>query len=179
MDKNRRSAFLVVSILAVAASTGSLRAVQHEGHSMQLAVIVDGSKTPDRIPDELAYQHFFLAISDPGQSSANAVSRQKAWLSRLELSAADELNLATIVNQLRKELDSIELSVNQVAADPNRSAAQKNQVLGAVKQQRQTAVAATVSRLRATMSAQGWSITDAHVRNHVKRNIVIYGTPAQ
>jgi hypothetical protein len=45
------------------------------GSPMQLPVVVDGSKTPDQIPDNLAYHHFFCGSF---RSSISVCSRAGA-----------------------------------------------------------------------------------------------------
>lgn len=59
----------------------------------QLPVLVDGSKTPGQIPDNLAYQHFFAAISAHPSPTAQELARQNAQLLPLNLSATDRKNL--------------------------------------------------------------------------------------
>ena len=60
---------------------------------MNLPVLVDGSKNPEKIPDSLAYHHFFSAVSAHPTPSAQEVARQNAQLLPLKLSATDQQKL--------------------------------------------------------------------------------------
>jgi hypothetical protein len=50
---------------------------------------IDGSKTPDLIPDVLAYRLVFAAFSEPAGASPAQLNRQRAKLSQLELNVRD------------------------------------------------------------------------------------------
>jgi hypothetical protein len=59
-----RSPYLCVVAAALACRVLSAQhshaQTSQSGSPMQLTVVVDGSKTPSQIPDNLAYHHFFL-----------------------------------------------------------------------------------------------------------------------
>jgi hypothetical protein len=54
---------------------------------------IDGSQTPDLIPDQAAFRLVFLAMSVPPSPSQNAVARQNAVFKRIGFSDADAATL--------------------------------------------------------------------------------------
>ena len=55
---------------AQTAAPGATGSPQGVAHVTSLVVLVDGSKHPEQIPDDLAYRHYFLAVATHEQPSA-------------------------------------------------------------------------------------------------------------
>ncbi len=133
---------------------------------MQLKVVVDGSKTPDQIPDNLAYQHFFAAVSAHPSPSAQGLGRQSAQLLPLNLSVADQQSLVQALAVFRTGLDPIEAAL---LAKPTTAQAE------GLMQQKDLLLADTMAAISFSLTADGFSKLDQYVKTHVKQHIVIYG----
>jgi hypothetical protein len=133
---------------------------------IHLPVLVDGSKTPEKIPDNLAYEHYFTALSVPQSPTAVDLDRQAAQLKALQLSAADRQALVNSMVAFRTQLDQI-----ANAALPANTA---DQVL-ALRTQKTTLVTTTVNNVRQMLSSDGANRLDQYIKTHVKARIVILG----
>ncbi|HEX3683890.1 MAG TPA: hypothetical protein VHU83_15250 [Bryobacteraceae bacterium] len=71
---------------------------------------IDGSKTPELIPDSVAFRMFFEAISEPPQPTAEQVRRQRSKLLRAQLSEGD-------LNVVQSEMETFHTSVQQLEVD--------------------------------------------------------------
>jgi hypothetical protein len=147
------------------------------GHPSQFitSVAVNGTKTPERIPDYLAYWHFIMAAAVRQNASPEEFARRRALLSRIGFSQRDADSFVAALSNVREELDSLDEATTGLAAESANSwhqldnlRAQRHQVLDNAK-----------SRLRNALTLDGWLILDAYVRDHVKRRIVIYGAPPE
>jgi 2-methylisocitrate lyase-like PEP mutase family enzyme len=137
---------------------------------MKLPVIVDGSITPEQIPDSLAYRHFFAAIAAHPFPAVTEQARQTAQLSQLNLPATDRQTLITGLASFRTQLDQIESARGAVTPGPA-AAAQ----LAALNTQTDNLVATTLQAVRRSLTVYGWNLLDAYVKARVKGHIRIYG----
>ena len=159
---------LLVAMLAC----GALSAQQTQ--PLQLPVLVDGSKTPDKIPDDLAYHHFFLALAVPASPSAEDQARQLAFLAPVKLSPADQENLIGLLATFRTDLDPIEQArAKLLAAAPGAGSAA---ALADLNTRENDLVTSTLAMVRASLTPDGVSRLDKYIKTHVKKRIVIYGT---
>jgi hypothetical protein len=106
----------------------------HDSNPTQLPVVVYGYKTPDQIPDELAYHHFFLATAESTMPTAEAYDRQQAKLAPLQLSASDKNLLVTVLARFRAQMDAIELQMHDISQS-TRSPEEKTSALDSLRQQ--------------------------------------------
>ena len=166
--------FIAAAILACGILFAQHTHPQASGASpLKLPILVDGSKTPDQIPDELAYQHFVKAVAAHPSPSAQEQARQSAQLLPLQLSASDQQNLITTLAVFRTRLDQIELDAGQLlsaAPGPNTPAQ-----LAGLKTQESALLTNTLSDLRLSLSPEGTNHLDQYVRTHVKAHVVICG----
>lgn len=137
---------------------------------VQLPIIIDGSITPDQIPDSLAYRHFLTAIAAHPVPTPDEQARQAAQLSPLGLSATDRQALITGLAPFRTQLDSIESA--RASVTPSTSAAAQ---LTALESEANSLVANTLQSVRQSLTADGMSRLDQYVQTHVKSHIRIYG----
>ncbi|MGO9093988.1 MAG: hypothetical protein ACLQGV_02100 [Bryobacteraceae bacterium] len=175
----RKSRLLIIALTTVLACR--VVCAQHvhpqssSGATAQLPVLVDGSKTPDQIPDALAYQHYFMAVAAHPSPSAQEQSRQDAQLLPLQLSAADQQALILRLASFRTQLDQLE---NNLANSANATPAPSTPSQLASPNAQQAALAtAALAGLRQSLTPDGASRLDQYVQTRVKAHIVIYGTP--
>jgi hypothetical protein len=131
-----------------------------------LPIIVDGSKNPEAVPDDLAYRHFFAAFAAHPTPTSQELARQNAQLGPLQLAAADRGAFVGILGSFRVRLDQIEKAVAVAGTPAN---------LASLQAQKVALAASTLANLRQTLTPAGVSRIDQYVQTRVKRHIVIYG----
>lgn len=137
---------------------------------IKLSIIVDGSVTPEQIPDVLAYQHFLTTIAAHRSPSAQEQARQAAQVLPIGLSSADQQALIAGLTSLRDQLDAIESARAKITASGS-AAAQ----LSDLNAQASAAVAKARTGLLQALTPDGVSRIDHYVQTHVKPRIKIYG----
>jgi hypothetical protein len=137
-----------------------------------LLISADGEKTPELIPDRLAYKHFILITAKRINASAEQVDRRESILRNVGFSKADHDLFISALIGVREELDQIAAERRQVPNDDTPAAFASLTVL----KQREDAVfnTATVT-LETVFSPEGNTRLTAYIREHVKRHIVVYG----
>lgn len=168
----------MVHLLAFLLTASCPASAQHTGHQTMLPVVVDGSKTPDLIPDQLAYRHLLMALAELQHPPAEAVGRRIAHLAGVGLSAADRQNLISAMSGVREQLDEIYLATEQAAVDTSLTSAGKDTAIASLRAQQEVLLDATADKLKTALTNDGWLRLDAYVKDHVKRRIVIYGSLA-
>jgi hypothetical protein len=169
----KRSANLQINLCVAVVLTCRLLSAQHV-HVMsttgagpaRLPVLVDGSKNPEKIPDSLAYLHFFAAFAAHPTPTAQEQGRQNAQLGPLQLAAADRSVITTVLAGFRVQLDQIESAV-ALAGTPA--------TLASLRAQKSAVAATTLVNLRQALTPDGASRVDRYVQMRVKSHIVIYG----
>jgi hypothetical protein len=144
---------------------------QHAGHAPgtpapPLSVAVDGSVSPELIPDELAYSHFLRAMA----ASATGRGRGVA-LTQAGLAPGDRAAFVAALGTLGTELAA--LAEQRRAGGPSLSPAAWQEL----KSREDEAVAAARVRVDLALTAAGRARLDAHIRDHVKRRIKLYRAP--
>lgn len=132
-----------------------------------LPVTVDGAKTPQGIPDALAYSHFFTAIAAHPSPTPQEQGRQNAQLTPLELAAGDLRALTGLLANFRVQLDQIESAII--------TATLASQVEG-LRAQKSALVSTTLTNLQQTLTPAAVARIDQYVQTRVKTHIVIYGS---
>jgi hypothetical protein len=140
--------------------------VAAQAHQQAQTQIIDGSKTPEMIPDSVAYRLYFVTVA----SQASAV--QRAQLTTAGLSP-DEIQAASkILAEFKSKWESLTKSYNQ-SVDASEAIGIAPDWLGFdVKSDR--LVANTRDDLRRVLSATGVQSFDAHVERE-KKNMKISG----
>lgn len=78
----------------------SLSAQQdHSQHVAQLPILVDGKKTPELIPDELAYTHFILTVAEHTSPTPEEVRRRDSRVLPIRLSKQDSDSLVNALSR--------------------------------------------------------------------------------
>jgi len=152
--------------LTFAAAT--VAGAQNAGSVTKLVVVVDGATNPEQIPDDLAYQHFFLAVAAHEQPSPQEVARQSAQLAPVGLAASDRQMMTRELGRMMTALEAIDAA--ERASDGSVTA------LSDLKVQRAAARARAITTVRGALSTEGASALDDYVIGIVKRGIKIYGT---
>ncbi len=155
-------------LIVAAATLGTLYAQspQHDVH--ELPVLVDGSKTPDQIPDDLAYHHFILSVAEHQKPAQIELTRRETRLRSVGLSAEDHARAISALAGLREKLDAIE------SARAENATALDSAVANALRAQEDAAIAGVRAAL-SRMSPDGQSKLHDYMTTHVKRCIRIYG----
>lgn len=117
------------------------------------AVVIDGDKHPEAIPDELAYRHFLKATSVRANASLSERQVPRLVLDRVGFDEADRLAYLTVTGRLRQRL----VRTTPLAAE-----------LPVVNE--------AVQQLRGQLTSEGFQRLDFHVKDHVKRHIKIYSS---
>jgi hypothetical protein len=136
-------------------------------HVHQLAVLVDGSKTPELIPDDLAYNHFILGVAQHLKPTPDEVRLRESRLAPIDLSKQDLGSLVSALTGLREDLDSFENA---------EAAAGGSGDLTVVRARWHSSMSAARDRLQFALTPDGLARLDSFIRDHVKRFIVIYGS---
>lgn len=146
---------------------------QHEHHSSQLPVLVDGDRTPEAVPDDLAYAHFLAAIALEQDAPEDARKRQAAQLLPLGLEPEHQEALKRILAHLKAGLNETERGLQE--ASRGVQPPESSRRIASLLEQRRQLAAAAVGEIRRSLPEQAFARIDNHVRTHVKRRIVIYG----
>lgn len=162
------------SLFALGFGCASLaRGQEHDGHVGSLPIVVNGAETPDRIPDTLAYAHFFIAVAEPDEPSPAQVARRKALMAPVGLSKRDETALVDALKGLRADLDRIAEEVREMSAAPSPS---QRRLLD-LRLERTRALGEARTRVVTALSADGAPRLANYIRTSVKPKIAIYGDP--
>jgi hypothetical protein len=160
--------FALSGLLATNAWTASGAGAQESSPVTKLVVVVDGSKSPEQIPDDLAWRHFLLALAAHAQPSAQEKNRQKAQFAPLGLSDADRQELVHQLGLMTAQLEAI---------DAERQASDGSDVsVAGFKARYDAAVSQAVASVRAALSDDGLIRFSRYIADTVKRNIKIYGS---
>ncbi len=151
-----------------AATSGTASSPQGAGQITTLVVLVDGSKHPEQIPDDLAYRHYFLAVATHEQPSAGENARQRAQLAPLGLCEADRQQIVQQLGRMITQLDAIE--AESEASDGT------DAVLAGFKARHDALVSQTTATVRGALSADGASRLSRYIKETVKGKIKIYGS---
>jgi hypothetical protein len=135
-----------------------------------LPLVIDGDKTPDLIPDELAYRHFIAATAVAANATPNDLARREFMLTRAGLSKEERRVFVAAVTNVREDLDQLDQERRL-----NTRVALDRDALQGLKQRRNQVFADAHERLQCTLDKGTMARIDAHVREHVKKRIRIFG----
>ena len=153
---------------AQTAAPGASGNSQGVAHVTSLVVLIDGSKHPEQIPDDLAYRHYFLAIATHEQPSADEQERQKAQLAPLGLSELDRQQIVQQLGRMTTQLKAIEAA--REVSDGTDAA------LAGFRERHDALVSQTAASVRGALSADGASRLSRYIVETVKGKIKIYGS---
>jgi hypothetical protein len=113
---------------------------------------VDGSKTPNLIPDTAAYRLVFLSLTVPPSANSAALSKQSALIAQIGLSEADTTTMKSTMAAFAGDYSAWQ--TNAKAAGSTATPAQLSSQVTALVQQYQSVVVATLSTDGAAKVAQ-------------------------
>jgi hypothetical protein len=145
-------------------------ASSQEHHRHDLSTVIDGRTNPELIPDELAYEHFILAISERQAASELEVRRREAFLRPLGLSSEDRNHVIFALTGVREALDAVEAKRQSLSAGTDPDVSRR---LIELKAERNTILKDARNRLH--LSSDGKARFDNYVKKEVKRRIVVLG----
>jgi hypothetical protein len=156
-------------LLTAFALSAQSTAAPPAGAVTQLVVIVDGSKNPEQIPDNLAYKHFLMAVATHEQPVPEEQKRQEAFLKDVGLSGSDEKTIALALGKMTTQLEAIQAA--RVASDGAPAS------LVALKAQEDALISGVITQVRQALTSEGQLSLNQYVTGTVKKNIKIYGLP--
>jgi len=168
-------AFGVVLVCATLTSNAQHSAHTTTGSTYVLPVLVDGSKTPESIPDDLAWEHYFIAVSEKPNAGPVERERQKYKLRWLQLPEADRDKLIDELGRFRLEYERIERLRTQVSEVRTSAPSATLPQIDAVRAMESQLSASTLKNLGSLLSEEGRKKLETFVKTDVKRRIVIYG----
>lgn len=142
----------------------------------RLPVAIDGAKEPNRIPDVVAYRLFLSVAALPANASPEKIRGRDALVNRIGFSSEDKAAFVKSLGDFREELESKTEQRKRLTTgfDPARRAE-----LAALKAQEHDMFANLRSHVERTLSPDGVARMQAHIDDHVKRRVKIFGTPRQ
>lgn len=160
--------------LTLQAQNASAGPTQHLVTSASAPILVDGSKTPDKIPDWLAYRHFIRAISESTGASVEEKSRRESRLAPIGFSKADHDITISALSGAREQLVAFEAQRQIESASPSEASIQ-NARLDSLLQQEHDYLDGIKASWYSSISVAGRALLDKYIRTQVKSHIVIYG----
>jgi hypothetical protein len=150
----------------------------HDANSAtaSLPIAVDGSKTPERIPDELAYAHFLSVLAIKSAASPNEIGRRKAILAATGLANYDVDAAIKALQGVREQLDVLNSQRAQLTRDKVGDL-NSRVLLASIRTQQETILRDAHNRVIGALSPDGIGILFDHVQRRVKPKITIYGHP--
>lgn len=132
---------------------------------------VDGAKTPELVPDDVAYRHFIMAAAAPDNPTSEEASRRAGYVARLGLSADDRGRALSALRSVRDNLDALKREQALLTDNSPESRAARM----VIKNKKDAILKDAVTRLRSSVSAEGSNRVHTFVLEHVKRHVRIYG----
>lgn len=134
----------------------------------KLPLIVDGERTPDQIPDDVAYRHFVSVTAVPGAASPGDIHRRNSILSGVGLSPEDQAAYVSAASGVRDALNDIDYQM--------RNARDKAAVADELRAQKRVVLDSAAERIRSSLTVDGLARLQQHIKERVKRKIRIYGS---
>lgn len=161
-------------LLSAVAGSAPLSTAKLPQGGFSLAISIDGAKNPERISDRIAYNHFIMVTAKTANASAEQFDRRESLLRQVGLSKEDHESYVAALTNVREELDRIASERRQWPAN---GTASERAALTVLKQQEYDVLEDARLRLETALSPEGKTRLQRHIRGHVKRRIVVYGTP--
>ncbi len=135
---------------------------------------IDGSVTPQLIPDTLAYRMFFEVMSEAANATPHEMARQRANLAPAKLSSADLAQVFQILAGFRVNLMAIQRAFAAAWNTAQQSHASFDGT--SFSNQRDDLTQATLASLQAQLSGDGMARLKAYVQAE-KKNMTVFPLP--
>jgi hypothetical protein len=155
---------LCIGMLLMTASIYGQQAPSTEHAHGTMSIVVDGRKTPNLVPDDLAYKHWLNTIAEHANCTADETRRQSMRLNRIGLSSEDLSAVKSALAGLREDLDQIE-NARATTGDSQELRTRFGLIMNAAR-----------ARLLSSLSPAGVTTLDTYIRDRVKPSIVIFGS---
>lgn len=143
----------------------------------QKVPVVDGAKTPDSIPDEIAIRLFLLSAAAPASGQSVQRELQRTKLLPLALAATDERVLVHVLAGFHDVATVLESRRAEARKAPNTSPRQLHERLIALDQEMNAVSLAAFRDLTSQLSPEAAARLRAHVLVDMKRKIRIVPPP--
>ena len=156
--------FLALAIFALGSSAQN---APRQHHHTQSANIIDGSQTPELIPDDTAFRLWLVAVSTPLNTTQEERSAQKAHLGRLSFKTEeDHIELQLILTEFKSQYLTLINRYNEAATKALASGSQPDQAL--FLRQRDDLVAATRVALKSRLTSSSFALINDHIKGEKK-----------
>jgi hypothetical protein len=155
---------------AAEAQPGMSRANQLREPARSLYLRIDGTKTPELIPDSLAYEHFLMATALPsGTATKDDLSRHRFLLGRAKLTDEEIARFEVATASVHEDLADAALLLDHASAPHSDAAAQ-------FRERQSEILASARLRVAEALGQDAMDRLDTYVRTHVKSRITIYSS---
>lgn len=141
-------------------SRADLQRTSSRGNTQKLAVLVDGSRTPEAVPNNVAERVFIRSLADSSQ--------REAVLMRLKLPAVDR---SALLDALGSAPDQIVQIAEQRKILSSARSAEANEGRAILKTEEDQLLDASYSRVMSALTDAGASKVSQYVRTQVKRRL--------
>jgi hypothetical protein len=139
---------------------------------------VDGSKSPELIPDNVAYRLVFVSLAIPPNATAAQQRRQGAFLARIGLNESDSLVLLTKLSSFYTRYADFRKHENDAADQARGTGVPIDGTWVRLSIQRRDALVQSVrDELRTVLSPNGMNLLDTFVQKE-KRGMTIASVPS-
>jgi hypothetical protein len=140
---------------------------------------IDGSKTPELIPDDVAYRLVLLGIAEPENATPAQQARFRAKIASAKLDVDDTQALVVILAAFQKELDALNEQSKQIRLRTPipMGGTPAYQQLAELSKQRLSVVAEAMGALPARLSPAGAAQFEAYVKAQKRGMKYVPDTP--
>lgn len=136
---------------------------------------IDGAKNPGLIPDEFAYEMFFIAVAEPEGAAPEELARARSKLAQALLDEDDTAALLNALTEFRKRSDLIstqlaEINLRSPIAPPS---SPDGLLIAELHQQRKQLTRDTINLLAARLSEDGLVKLHEHLQRE-KRGMIMF-----
>ena len=121
-----------------------------------LPVVVEGSRTPELVPDRVATRFFVLSLVHPG--------RRAAIMARLQMAPADRANLESALESTPTRIATL----SEQRKDLRNGTPESNSARAALKREEDHLLDATYGRITGALSPEAAVAADHYIRTRVK-----------
>jgi len=155
---------LVITLWGASVVCTAAPAANSHDHVAQLPIVVDGRKTPELVPDDVAYGHLIISLAEHSNPTVEEIRGRESRILQIGLSAQDAQALVNALTGVREQLDGIDAIRIRLGNSPK------------LRSQWESIIKDARDHMRTALSADGSLRLDMFVRKHVKPLITIFGS---
>jgi hypothetical protein len=157
----------VIAAGQVVEETSTARAGGH------LRIAVNGRDNPEEVPDQIAYRLFVQIVAVHDDASKMEILKRNAFLAEVGLSAQDRLALIDGLDGLGNALKQAKAERKIIDETGIRSQSTALQLSNLTRREDE-ALGNAIERVNQRLSAEGRDRLETHIRERVKRRVVMY-----